>query len=257
MPSRKLSSAGPDAAAPPELDINGNPILAKNLFAAPASADTPPPGQPPSAAKRPPATLRPLSGGPRPGSAPRPGGGSASERDPLPGVTAGYDLAGNPLPVNAPAPGAGLYTPQPGTPGTGARGVGPHGLDPTGGAGYGRRYTTTVNGGLILALGIGGLVVPLLAPVAWVMGNTAVGAIDRGDANPAPRRQANAGRLCGIVGTALLVLGLGVYAVLSIVMVNTLKSFLPHGLTTPAPVTAPAPVHPALHAKPHPTHHPE
>ncbi len=65
------------------------------------------------------------------------------------------------------------------------------------------------NGTTILVLGILSLVVcGLLGPVAWVMGNTAVREMN---ANPAidyrNRGNVTAGRVCGIIGTVLLVLG--------------------------------------------------
>lgn len=59
---------------------------------------------------------------------------------------------------------------------------------------------------MILVLGILSLVVcGLLGPVAWVMGNNALksGAVD-----PAQAGAVNAGRICGMVASAFLVLGL-------------------------------------------------
>lgn len=65
----------------------------------------------------------------------------------------------------------------------------------------------SVNGGLILTLGILALLVcNLLGPVAAVMGGNAVGAIDRGEADPNERGSANAGRILGIISTVFLVL---------------------------------------------------
>ncbi len=65
----------------------------------------------------------------------------------------------------------------------------------------------SVNGGLILTLGILGLLVcNLLGPVAAVMGSNAVRAIDRGEANPNERGSANAGRIMGIISTVFLAL---------------------------------------------------
>lgn len=242
------------AADPVELDINGNPIPAKNLFAAPAPADAAPPEKTPTAPSSPATPLRPLSGDARPGLMPRPGvPDSAETSSGILGTVSGHDLAGNPLPGNAPPPGGGLYAPQPNTGRPGAeRGAAPHGIDPTGGAGYGRRYKTTVNGGLILGLGVGGLVFWPLASVAWVMGNNAVSAIKRGDANSAPLGQANAGRLCGIIGTTLLVLALGAYAVYTIVK-PTPPSPLSAGDAPPAAVSPHTPAH--VPAKAHHKHH--
>jgi hypothetical protein len=48
----------------------------------------------------------------------------------------------------------------------------------------------------------------LLSPVAWLVGQQELTAIDDGRRDPANRSRANAGRIMGIVGTALLVLAL-------------------------------------------------
>jgi hypothetical protein len=72
---------------------------------------------------------------------------------------------------------------------------------------YGQGPLRSVNGGLILALGLLGLLVcNLLGPVAAVMGGNAVAAIDRGEADPNEHGQANAGRIMGIISTVFLVL---------------------------------------------------
>ena len=57
----------------------------------------------------------------------------------------------------------------------------------------------------VLILGILGLVLcQLISPFAWVMGNRVVGEIDASGGQLGGRTQANAGRICGIVGTCLL-----------------------------------------------------
>ncbi|HZM30920.1 MAG TPA: DUF4190 domain-containing protein [Acidimicrobiales bacterium] len=64
-------------------------------------------------------------------------------------------------------------------------------------------------GTIILVLGILSLVAcGLLGPVAWVMGNNALAEIDANPAAYSNRGTVQAGRICGIVGTALLALGL-------------------------------------------------
>jgi hypothetical protein len=57
-----------------------------------------------------------------------------------------------------------------------------------------------------LVLGILGLVIcgGLLSPFAWVMGNREMQAIDAGRRPPENRGTANAAKILGIVGTALL-----------------------------------------------------
>jgi len=62
---------------------------------------------------------------------------------------------------------------------------------------------------LVLVLGILGLVLcQLISPVAWVMGNRVVAEIDASNGQVGGRGTANAGRICGIVGTILIGLGL-------------------------------------------------
>lgn len=61
----------------------------------------------------------------------------------------------------------------------------------------------------VLILGILGLVVcGVLAPFAWVMGNRVVREIDASNGQVGGRSTANAGRICGMVGTILIGVGL-------------------------------------------------
>jgi hypothetical protein len=65
---------------------------------------------------------------------------------------------------------------------------------------------TPVNGTLILVLGILGIVLcQILGPVAWIMGNNAMKLGGGGD--PQQANLANIGRVLGIIGTVLLILG--------------------------------------------------
>ena len=58
---------------------------------------------------------------------------------------------------------------------------------------------------LVLILGILGLVLcQVISPFAWVMGNRVVAEIDASNGQLGGRSTANAGRICGIVGTFLL-----------------------------------------------------
>lgn len=64
-------------------------------------------------------------------------------------------------------------------------------------------------GTLILVLGILGLVVcGPLAIAAWIMGSSDLKEMDAGTMDPGGRGNTNAGKICGIIGTILLVLGL-------------------------------------------------
>ena len=70
----------------------------------------------------------------------------------------------------------------------------------------------------VLILGILGLVLcQLISPFAWVMGNRVVGEIDASGGQLGGRSTANAGRICGIVGTVLFGLGL-LFAVVAIIV---------------------------------------
>lgn len=61
-----------------------------------------------------------------------------------------------------------------------------------------------------LVLGILGLVLcQVLSPFAWIMGSRVVGEIDRSRGAYGGRGLANAGRICGIVGTWLIVITIG------------------------------------------------
>jgi hypothetical protein len=65
----------------------------------------------------------------------------------------------------------------------------------------------------ILILGILSLV--CCAPLgiaAWIMGNNELRAIDEGRRPPENRGTANAGRICGIIGAAFLVIGIIIFA---------------------------------------------
>jgi len=70
-------------------------------------------------------------------------------------------------------------------------------------------YPETVNADQILILGILGIVCcGICAIVAWIQGNNAIAAIDSGRADPSQRSKVNAGRICGIVGVVLMIVGI-------------------------------------------------
>lgn len=71
---------------------------------------------------------------------------------------------------------------------------------------------------MVLILGILGLAVcQVLSPVAWVMGGNALREIDASGGRLGGRSAVNAGRICGMVGTVLLIIGVAV-AVIAIVL---------------------------------------
>ena len=70
----------------------------------------------------------------------------------------------------------------------------------------------------VLILGILGLVLcQIIAPFAWVMGNRVVREIDASGGQVGGRGLANAGRICGIVGTVLIAISV-VVLLLAIVL---------------------------------------
>ena len=93
------------------------------------------------------------------------------------------------------------------------------------------------NATLILVLGIASLVcLPILGPVAWILGNNA---LRTGMVDPSQLGQINAGRICGIIGSVFLVLGL-IYWIFIIGIAGTSALHHPGGFTpTSAPTSSP------------------
>ena len=68
---------------------------------------------------------------------------------------------------------------------------------------------TPHRGVLILVLGILSLVLcQLLGPVAWILGKGDMAEIDSGRMDPEGRGLTQAGMICGIIATVMLILGL-------------------------------------------------
>ncbi|MEV0387140.1 DUF4190 domain-containing protein [Nonomuraea sp. NPDC050643] len=78
---------------------------------------------------------------------------------------------------------------------------------------YGPQPQTHPNGTTILVLGILSLVVcSFIGPFAWSMGNKALREIDESGYFYENRGYVQAGRICGIIGTVLLVLTFAILA---------------------------------------------
>jgi hypothetical protein len=105
----------------------------------------------------------------------------------------------------------------------------PGGFTPTPGPGAG-----SGNGTLILVLGILSILFcgVVLGPIAWVMGNNALAAINAGQGNPSELGTITAGRICGIIGTILSALILIVYVAAFAIGIGA-------GLTHPGRTAAP------------------
>jgi hypothetical protein len=77
--------------------------------------------------------------------------------------------------------------------------------NPYGAPAYGFMVPEHPQATTVLILGILGLVLcQVISPFAWVMGNRVVSEIDASNGQLGGRSQANAGRICGIVGTLLV-----------------------------------------------------
>lgn len=77
---------------------------------------------------------------------------------------------------------------------------------------------------LILVLGIISIICcQPLGIAAWIMGNSELRAIDEGRRPPENRGTANAGRICGIIGLALLVVSIVLF------ITGVLTFFIPFG----------------------------
>jgi len=80
--------------------------------------------------------------------------------------------------------------------------------------------TTTV-----LILGILGLVAcQILSPFAWAMGNRVVREIDASGGRLGGRSMANAGRICGIIGTLLLIFSVGLLLLFLVIGIGTMST---------------------------------
>jgi hypothetical protein len=73
-----------------------------------------------------------------------------------------------------------------------------------------RRDLLPHRGSTVLTLGILSLVLcgPILGPIAWIMGNQDMAEIRAGRMDPEGEGTTNAGRICGIIGTILGIVGI-------------------------------------------------
>jgi hypothetical protein len=77
------------------------------------------------------------------------------------------------------------------------------------GAPYGSVPRAHPQGTIILVLGLLGILIcGILAPIAWIMGNSALAEIDRNPSAYTNRSTVQVGRVLGIVGTVLWITGI-------------------------------------------------
>ena len=75
-------------------------------------------------------------------------------------------------------------------------------------------------GGLILGLGIASLIVCApLGIAAWTMGNTDLAEMRRGRMDPEGEGMTQAGRICGMISSILMVVAIGCYALIFVVAI--------------------------------------
>lgn len=81
--------------------------------------------------------------------------------------------------------------------------------------------TTAMVFGIVSLAGMFACVLPIvLAPVAWILGAKAVKEIDANPSAYSGRSEATAGKILGIVGTALLVLVIAAVAIIVVIAFN-------------------------------------
>jgi len=70
-------------------------------------------------------------------------------------------------------------------------------------------------GALVLSLGILGLVLcQVLGPIAWVLGNEDLRGMDAGEVDPEGRGLVEAGKICGVVATLMMIAVVGLLLIL-------------------------------------------
>lgn len=93
------------------------------------------------------------------------------------------------------------------------------------GYGYGPPLQEHPQGTTVMILGILGIVLcQICSPIAWVMGNRALAEIDAAPHLYSNRGNVQIGRICGMVGTALLALFVVVFGVYIIVVIGAVAA---------------------------------
>ena len=89
------------------------------------------------------------------------------------------------------------------------------------------QYEEASQGLLALVLGLVGLLLfPPVAPAAWIVGRREVRAVDRGRRNPRNRVLGQIGLVLGIVGSAVLVVGVVLVGVMLALLFTLITSLL-------------------------------
>lgn len=101
----------------------------------------------------------------------------------------------------------------------------PPGYGPSVPYGYGPPLQEHPQGTTVMVMGILGIVAcQILSPIAWVMGNRALAEIDAAPHLYSNRSNVQVGRVCGMVGTALLALSLVLLVVYVVFIIGAIAS---------------------------------
>jgi len=85
-----------------------------------------------------------------------------------------------------------------------------------------QQFAYPSRGSTVLVLGILSVVLCyILGPIAWSMGTEELRRIDMGQTSPLGRQAAVAGRICGIVGSAFLILMGGLFVIGMLVAIGS------------------------------------
>jgi hypothetical protein len=93
-----------------------------------------------------------------------------------------------------------------------------------------RRYLEPHRGTLILVLGILSLCVAnlILGPIAWILGNEDLKKIRAGKMDPEGESSTNTGRTCGMIGTIIGLVFLGIVLVFLLFAFSLFSFLVPH-----------------------------
>lgn len=87
-------------------------------------------------------------------------------------------------------------------------------------------YVLPSRSGTILTLGILSLVVcSILGPIAWSMGNEELRRIDSGETDPSQRGSVSAGRICGIIATALMIFSVVIFLFMMLAVTSATRHY--------------------------------
>jgi hypothetical protein len=111
----------------------------------------------------------------------------------------------------------------------------------TPGIGPGPGGTRSVNGTLLLIMGIFGILCcNILGPITWALSNSAMATINSGEGLESERGQVSTARILGMVGTGVMALGLLWFLFAGLTFLSTARQISASGSTSP-PTFQPAP----------------